>query len=644
MEGTPFGRYRLIELLGRGGMGEVWRGHDTVTDRVVAIKVLPANLSEDEEFQRRFRREAHSAARLDTPHVVPIYDYGEIDGRLFVSMRLIKGRDLDTVLAGGPLDPARAVRIIDQVAKALHAAHKVGLLHRDIKPSNILLDDDDFAYLIDFGIARIADETRMTKSGNTIGTFAYIAPERLDSQAEEDARADIYSLACVLYEALTGEPPFTGTTTPHLIAAHLNAPPPRPSTTQSTVPERFDEVIAKGMAKDPDNRYATTVELADAAREATTVPVGRPVPSPPTATQLAVPTTPPTTTESLEPASTAADPQATLVAPQRAPTPDRALTETRVARSPTGRAAPVRPAPHRRRALILTVLGVTVALAIAVITLVVTHQFQPSRSGSQPSPSGQTSAPPPPSPAVSRTVLPFTGLRQVKGLAVDTAGNVYAADWSRVVEVAAGSTTQTVLPFTGFDWAVDGVAVDGAGDVYATDSIHNRVVKLAAGSNAQTVLPFTGLFQPGGVAVDGAGAVYVCDWHNNRVVKLAAGSAVQTELPLSGIKLSSPIAVDAAGAVYITEYQGDRVVKLTAGTAAQTVLPFTGLEDYAGLAVDSTGAVYVTDSNNGRVVKLAAGSTTQTVPFTGLNLPVSIAVDRSGAVYVGEGGGVVKLQ
>jgi serine/threonine protein kinase len=178
-DGTPFGRYRLIELLGRGGMGEVWRAHDTVTDRVVAIKVLPAHLSkvlpahlsEDEEFERRFRREAHAAARLDTPHVVPIYDYGEIDGRLFVSMRLIAGRDLDTVLTDGPLEPARAVRIIDQVAKALHAAHKVGLIHRDIKPSNILLDDD-FADLIDFGIARVADEARMTKSGNMIGTFA----------------------------------------------------------------------------------------------------------------------------------------------------------------------------------------------------------------------------------------------------------------------------------------------------------------------------------------------------------------------------------------------------------------------------------------------------------------------------------------
>jgi serine/threonine protein kinase len=218
VEGTPFGRYRLIELLGRGGMGEVWRAHDTGTDRIVAIKVLPAHFSDNEEFQRRFRREAHAASRLSTPHVVPIHDYGEIDGRLYVNMRLVEGRDLETVLAEGPIEPARAVRIIEGVALALHAAHEVGLLHRDVKPSNILLDRNDFAYLIDFGIARAADETRMTKPGYAIGTFQYIAPERLGTRAEEDARADVYSLACVLYECLTGRPPFAADTMAGLVA------------------------------------------------------------------------------------------------------------------------------------------------------------------------------------------------------------------------------------------------------------------------------------------------------------------------------------------------------------------------------------------------------------------------------------------
>ena len=280
MEGTPFGRYRLVELLGRGGMGEVWRAYDTATDRMVAIKLLPTYLSDDETFQQRFRRESHAVARLNNPHIIPIHFYGEIDGRLYVDMRLIEGRDLQSVLADGPLEPARAVRIVEQVAKALHATHKVGLVHRDVKPSNILLEDDDFAYLIDFGIARAIEEPRLTKTGNTIGTFHYMAPERLIDYASDDARADIYSLTCVLYECLTGRPPFDSANVGSLIAAHLTAPPPQPSIWQADVPPQVDEVIATGMAKDPDQRYATTVELADAARNAITGPIQRPAPNP----------------------------------------------------------------------------------------------------------------------------------------------------------------------------------------------------------------------------------------------------------------------------------------------------------------------------------------------------------------------------
>jgi serine/threonine protein kinase len=282
VDGTSFGRYRLIGLLGRGGMGEVWRAHDTETDRIVAIKLLPAALSSDEGFQQRFRREAHAAARLNNPHVIPIHHYGEIDGRLYVDMRLVEGRDFQTVLADGPLEPARAVRIVEQVARALHAAHQVGLIHRDVKPSNILLDGDDFAYLIDFGIARTIGETRMTTSG-TVGTFQYIAPERLDDDAPEDARSDVYSLACVLYEALTGLPPFRGNSMAQQVAAHLNTAPPRATTTQPTLSPEIDAVIATGMAKDPNNRYATTIELADAASNAITdrIPSRTPHPAPP---------------------------------------------------------------------------------------------------------------------------------------------------------------------------------------------------------------------------------------------------------------------------------------------------------------------------------------------------------------------------
>ena len=267
MQGRQFGRYRLEHALGRGGMGEVWRAYDSVAGRTVAIKVISAHLSHDPAFQARFRREAQAAQRLQSPHVIPVHGVGEIDGQLYVDMELIDGRDLHTVLTThGPLAPERAVRIVEQVADALQAAHVQGYVHRDVKPSNILVDRNGFAYLIDFGVARAVDDTRVTSPGAAVGTLAYVAPERLSDRPREDGRVDVYALACVLYECLTAQPPFAGTSVASLVGAHLNTPPPRPSL--SGVPARFDEVIARGMAKDPDRRYATAVELARAARRA----------------------------------------------------------------------------------------------------------------------------------------------------------------------------------------------------------------------------------------------------------------------------------------------------------------------------------------------------------------------------------------
>jgi len=267
--GTPFGRYQLIELLGRGGMGEVWRAFDTATQRVVAVKVLPAQLAADPTFEQRFRREAFTAAGLNNPHVVPIHNFGEIDGKLYVDMRLIEGEDLERTLARGPLEPERAVKIVEQISSALNAAHRVGLVHRDVKPSNILVSEEDFAYLIDFGIARGAGETKLTATGNVVGTWAYMAPERF-STGISDARSDIYALACVLYECLTSSRPFPGDSVEQQIAGHLTIPPPRPSISRPNLSPELDAVIATGMAKDPAERYGTTTELARAARTAVT--------------------------------------------------------------------------------------------------------------------------------------------------------------------------------------------------------------------------------------------------------------------------------------------------------------------------------------------------------------------------------------
>ncbi len=269
MEGEAFGRYRLVELLGRGGMGEVWRAFDSETNRMVAVKVLPTHLANNPTFEQRFRREAFAAAGLNNPHVIPIHNFGEIDGRLYVDMRLIEGRDLQRVLAEGPLPTSRAVGIIGQVAEALHAAHKIGLVHRDVKPSNVLIDEDDFAYLIDFGIARAAGESGLTSTGSAVGTWEYMAPERFQT-GDADSRADVYALTCVLYQCLSGRLPFPGDSLEQVAAGHMFRPPPRPSELGEAVPAPMDHVVATGMAKNPDDRYQTTRELAAAARDALT--------------------------------------------------------------------------------------------------------------------------------------------------------------------------------------------------------------------------------------------------------------------------------------------------------------------------------------------------------------------------------------
>jgi serine/threonine protein kinase, bacterial len=511
---VAFGRYRLVELLGRGGMGEVWRAHDTDTDRIVAIKLLTAHYSDNKEFQRRFRREAHAAARLNTPHVVPIHNYGEIDGRLYLDMRLIEGRDLASVLTDAPIEPARAVRIIEGVALALHAAHQVGLLHRDVKPSNILLDRNDFAYLIDFGIARAIDETRMTKSGNTIGTFQYIAPEPLGTRAEEDARADIYSLACVLYECLTGCPPFAGDTMAGLVAAHLSTPPPRPSSGDPNVPATFDPVIATGMAKDPDQRYATTVELADAAHDAITTSIRQPVPPPTRPSTHVLP-------EASQPTRPAIGQH---VAPPGAVAPSAATLLDSPPGSPADRPPPDTRTPPQRRwwrrqAIVIPAALLTVAVIAGAV--VITSQQQRNSNDPQITPPTSTQHR---EPAYGPQVtLPFTGLSRPCGVAVDTAGNLYVTNLDLhkpVLKLAAGSATPTVLPFT---TGLGDVAVDTVGNLYVADTARARVLELAAGSATESVLLFPGLNSPSGVAVDTAGNLYVTDNGNNRVLKLPVG-------------------------------------------------------------------------------------------------------------------------
>ncbi|OLF12082.1 hypothetical protein BLA60_08660 [Actinophytocola xinjiangensis] len=285
MARVMFGRYRVEELLGRGGMGEVHRAHDTEHDRVVALKRLTVSLTGETsgaaEALARFRRESRIAASLDGPHITTVHDYGEVDGQLYLAMRLVEGTDLRRLLDDGPLPAPRAMTVLTQVAVALDTAHAAGVVHRDVKPSNILLDADGTAYLADFGIAKsLAPEaTSVTRSGE-IGTLDYMAPERLMNRPA-DHRADVYALACVLFECLTGKKPFPADDPAGKLAAQLNDAPPAPSLFDWRVPRAVDLVVATGMDKEPDRRYPSAGELMAAAatalrQQAATAPLTAP--------------------------------------------------------------------------------------------------------------------------------------------------------------------------------------------------------------------------------------------------------------------------------------------------------------------------------------------------------------------------------
>ncbi|OBI43710.1 hypothetical protein A5707_04790 [Mycobacterium kyorinense] len=600
--GTRFGRYEIRAVLGQTGVGRVYQavetGPDTAGERTVAVTVLPPTLDRE-----RFFRELPIVAGLSDPHLLPVRDWGETDGVGYIATASTSGETLRSLLTMyGPIAPARAVAIVEQLAAVLDVAHAARLTHRDIKPENILVTGDDVVYLLGLGIA----DTALDGRGPTAGTYAYTAPERFDNE-RPTSRADVYSLTGVLCEMLTGDSPFAGAVTvSQVIKAHLTAAPPKPSLLRPRViPPRFDAVIARGMAKNPQQRFATAGDLARAARDALSAP------------------------------------------PHDAPTMVRRTTDHPPARIRNRPAEPIpefdfssdevaEPGPQGPKLLPLAI--VVVVLLLTVIGLLV---WWIASSGSDQHGRGARSTPTTYQPGV----LPFSGLTGPEGVAVDASGNVYVTniDNDRVMKLEAGSTHQTVLPFTGLKEPY-GLAVDTDGGVYVADTDNDRVLKVAAGSDSQTVVPFTGLKRPAGLAVDGSGSVYVVDTGHDRVLKLQAGSEDQTVLPFNDLERPKGVAVDGSGSVYVVDTGNNRVLKLAAGAAGQTVMPFTSLKDPSGLAADAAGNVYVTDGS--RLVKMAAGSTKQTVlPASDLGYTRGVAVDASGNVYVTDYGNdqVVKL-
>jgi eukaryotic-like serine/threonine-protein kinase len=315
-------RYELRRVVGRGGMAEVWEAHDRVLGRRVAVKVLHPSLAGDPIFIERFRREATASASLNHPSMVPIYDAG-IDGDSnYLVMEFLEGMTLaDLIRDRGKLDVDQVVEVGIAVAGALDAVHHTGLVHRDVKPANIMVTPSNGVKLMDLGIARGADTTSLTATASMIGTAAYISPEQARGQAA-DARSDIYSLGCVLFEAATGRRPFDGDSAVAMAIQHMSEMPPVPSGLVAQLPSMLDTILARSLAKEPGQRYANAHDLATDLRQLATGEVESKAVASRPAASAASPTVVDATAVHPRPAHTAATEERSAVPPARRRTPN----------------------------------------------------------------------------------------------------------------------------------------------------------------------------------------------------------------------------------------------------------------------------------------------------------------------------------
>jgi YVTN family beta-propeller protein len=461
--GSDFAGYRIEAVAGRGGMGVVYRARQRRPDRLVALKVIVPELSQDPGFRTRFDRESEIAASIEHPNVIPVYQADEHEGQLFIAMRYVEATDLRLLIEAG-LGAERAARIIAQVGSALDAAHARGLVHRDVKPGNILLSstsDQDHAYLTDFGLAKEIGATEgPTRTGQWVGTLDYVAPEQIEGRGI-DARTDVYSLACVLYHVLTGRKPFERDSEVAKMWAHMNEPPPSALEAAPDIPGELDQVVRRGMAKDTDDRYPSAGDLgraAVAASQGLTVPRA----------------------------------ERSVATGAAAPTVGAGVPPTV--------AAPTRP----RRRVILAVAGVLAVAAVAgILVLALGGDEEPELAGTvvgDPIPVGK-----------GPTAI------TVGGGSVWVA-NLKSNDVTRI-DAKTARPAGKPIPVGGQPY---GVAV-GEGSVWIALLEDNQVVRLDPRSGKRTGAPIAVGRGPSDVAV-GFGAVWVANYDDDTVTRIDARS------------------------------------------------------------------------------------------------------------------------
>ncbi len=585
---SQFGPYLLKRLLGRGGFGEVWEAVDTNKNRTVALKLLTSSYSANPAFRERLFREARTAGRLNEPHVVPIHDYGEIAGQLFIDMRLCRGADLRTLLEdNGPLAPGRAVWIISQIASALDAAHAEDIVHRDVKPANILITRGDFACLVDFGLANAADDAKLTSAGTTVGTFAYIAPERLADE-QIDHRADIYSLACVLHECLTGAQPYAASYPAALIAAHLTAPVPRPSAERPGIPAAFDDVIACGMAKDRDDRYVSAGDLAAAATRA--------LAAAPEQHRDAFPTS-----------------QAAKLLAQAGPAP-----------RPTAASGNRR----RRRLAVLAVTAAVVVIAATATVLAVSNRHDHSSASAATQVTTAIGPSATPTVTSSRITATIPVGKHPEGVAVDpTTHTAYTANFSDSTVSVIDTSSRTVTATIPVGRGPEGVAVDPTTHTACTANNRDDTVSVIDTAGRAATASITVDSQPWGVAIDpSTHTAYAANmWdYNVSVIDLTDNTVIAT---ITVGKNPYGVAIDpSTHTAYTTN--GDNTVSAIDTTSRTVSATIKVGNAPRGVAVDTnTHTAYVANEGDGTlsVINLDRNTVTATIPVG--KHPYGVAVD-----------------
>lgn len=569
-------------MLGRGGMGVVYRALQLSLDRTVALKVIAPDLAMDAEFRERFKHESRLAASIEHPNVIPVYEAGERDGLLYLIMRYVEGTDLRALLDGeGPLDPRRAAPLVGQVAAALAAAHGRDLVHRDVKPANVLIGSagsDRHAYLTDFGIARSLSATSgLTRTGAVVGTLDYIAPERLERPAG-DPRSDIYALGCVLFEALTGSVPYPRDSEPAKMYAHVSAPVPSPRALRAEVPEQLDSLVRRAMAKDPAERPGTAGEVAEVL-----LAFGGEAPA-----RARSDRTQPARAEEAE-GHTEATPAGATVAAATEPLGEQSPPPSEPARAK---------ATGSRRIPVGALAGLLAAAVVAVAAVLALGGGDPSEPGGG---DGDASAKGPLAPAALAPVSVGPG---ADGVAVGE-GSVWVAKKDDDAIVRVNPETRRREGSTPVGDEPDSIAV-GAGSVWVTNSSSDDVSRIDP-QTAEVVERVPVGRAPEGIAV-GNGAAWVANSGAGTVTRIDTGDGTRRTSAVGRGPIQLAVAPDA---IWVTLTGDETIAALDPETGERAGEPIAvggaprGIDFAAGLlwvSSTKTDRIVVVDPSAGTVV------------------------------------------